>query len=234
MKSNLKSILAACLYSLLLLIVPSRGADNRACVVKVAVMTLPAGSDGLLHWRVTDGPTTPLQLSTRYFSDGLKLQGNVIQFYGNPVLSPSAQEPPAQPLVTLKIPAGQNLVYILLSSEQDESGQTRWRGNLLNAADWKESSMKVFNACSETIGITAGDKKILLLQGKSVDFTAGDWRETFPVKIFRLKPKEKMIFSSSWRVTAGRRELTFIGGANGSVSVRSLMDLSALPSDDSR
>lgn len=227
----MKSVLATCLYSLLLLIVPCAGADNQACMVKVAVMTLPGGSDGLLHWRAADGPTTPLQLSTRYFSEGFKSKGDVIQFYQNPVLARPAQEPPPQPLVTLKIPAGQSLVYILLSSEQDENQQTLWRANLLNAADWKESSMKVFNACSETIGITAGNKKIQLLQGKSVDFTAGEWKDAFPVKIFRLQPELKTIFSSSWRVAAGRRELCFIGGASGSVSVRSLMDLSAKPAD---
>jgi hypothetical protein len=229
MKSNRKLALAAWLHVLLFLTLPCLAQDKPACEVKVATLAVPDGSDGLLHWRAGNTPTTPLQLSTRYFSEGLKLPGNVIQFYKDPILDETQQDPPPLPLVTLKIPAGQKLVYIVLSSDLDANQQPRWRGNLLNAADWKAGSMKVFNACSESIGITAGKKRIQLLQGKSVDFHASDWRgEAFPVKIFRLKPEMKAIFSSTWRVSAGRRELCFIGGANGSVSLRSLLDLRAL------
>ena len=229
MKSNIKPAVAAGMHALLFSILPCLAQDKHACEVKVATLAVPDGSDGLIHWRAGNTPTAPLQLSTRYFSERLKSEGNVIRFYKNPVPAASTQEPPPEPLVTLKIPAGQKLVYIVLSADSDENGQVRWRGCLLNAGDWKAGSMKLFSSCSEPLGIVAGNKRMQLSQGKSVDFHASEWREAFPVKIFRLEPELKTIFSSSWRVTAKRRELCFISVANGSVRLRSLMDLGVDP-----
>lgn len=226
---NLNPVLKSCLHALLLCVLPCHADDRQACEVSVAALSLPDGSDGLLHWRAGNTPTAPLQLSTRYFSERLKLPGNVIQFYKEPLMAGPAPDPPPEPLVTLKIPAGQNLFYIVLSSDLDGNQQPRWRGSLLNAGDWKMGSMKVFNACSEPVGIAAGKKQIRLLQGKTVDFHASDWGNSFPVKIVRLEPEMKTIFSSSWRIAAGRRELCFIGNVNGSVSLRSLMDLGLVP-----
>jgi len=232
MKSNINLVLAACVHVLLLPVSPCVAKENPVCEVKVAALTLPDNADGLLHWRTGNTATVPLQLSTRYFSESVKLPGNIIQFYEKPVLAGPAKESLPEPLVTLRIPAGHNLVYIVLSSDLDENQKPRWRGNMLNSADWKTGSMKVFNACPEPVGITAGTKKIQLNQGKSVDFHAGEWGgEVFAVKIFRLQPELKTIFSSSWRVAAGRRELCFIGSANGSISLRSLMDLGVTSAD---
>jgi hypothetical protein len=234
MRSNIARALAACLHVLLLSEVPCHADDKQAREVSVAALGLPEGSDGMLHWRAGNTPTTPLQLSTRYFSERLKLPGDTILFYKDPVLAGPVRNPPPEPLVALKIPAGQKLVYIVLSSESDEDQKPRWRGSLLNAGDWKSGSMKVFNASSEPVGIAAGKKQIQLLQGKSVDFHASDWGDSFPVKIFRLKPEMKTIFSSSWRVAADRRELCFIGNVNGSVTLRSLMDLGVMPTGGDR
>lgn len=73
----------------------------------------------------------------RIFSERLKLPGNIIQFYKDPVLAEPAPDPLPEPLVTLKIPPGQKLVYIVLSSELHENRQPFWRGRQLNAGDWK-------------------------------------------------------------------------------------------------
>jgi hypothetical protein len=96
--------LAAWLHVLLLLTVPCLAQDKPACEVKVATLALLDGSDGLLHWRAGNTPTTPLQISTRYFSEGLKLPGNVIQFYKDPILDETPQDPPPVPLVTRQGP----------------------------------------------------------------------------------------------------------------------------------
>jgi hypothetical protein len=192
-------------------------------------LTLPEDSGGLLHWRGADTATSPLQLSTRYFSDHIKVASNVIQFYKDPLAAKPTQQPLPVPLISVTIPAGQKLVYIVLWSELDQARTVRWHSSLVSASDWAESSMKVFNACAEPIGILADKKQTKLLNGKSMDFSAGDWKEAFPVKIFRLQPETKLIFSSSWRVSPGRRELCFIGSNNGSISLRSLMDLAAPP-----
>lgn len=229
MKSDITIPVAACLQALLLLISPCRAADERNCEVAVAALSLHGDSTGLVHWREGDAATVPLQLSTRYFSKRLKLRGGAIRFYKDPVLKAPDQASIAEPLVSMKIPPGTKLAYVVLWSETDNDNQARWQGRLLNAKDWDAGSMKVFNASSEPLGITAGKKRIKLPEGKSVDFHAREWSKAFPVKIFRLQPELKTVFSSSWRVTDKRRELLFIGGTNGSVSFRSLIDLDEAP-----
>ena len=67
------------------LIVPCLAQEKQACEVSVAALTLPEDSGGLLHWRGADTATSPLQLSTRYFSDHMKVASNVIQFYKDPL-----------------------------------------------------------------------------------------------------------------------------------------------------
>lgn len=197
----------------------------------MAALSLPPGADGLLHWRDGEAATEPLQLSTRYFSERLKLKGGVIRFHEQPVEKDQADPPPPKPLISLKIPAGAKLVYIVLWSETGEDGKAAWRGSLLNAADWKANSMKVVNACKVPLGITAGSKRLQLLPGKPADFHSRNWKESFPVKIYLMKPEVKPVFSSTWRVSPGRRELCFIASLNGAISIRSLMDLAAPPEE---
>ena len=102
-----------------------------------------------------------------------------------------------------------------------------WRGSLFRAQDWKSGSMKLLNACSEPLGIRAGKKQLRVPRGKSVDFHSRNWGEPFPVKIYRLGPEQRAVFSSTWRVTAGRRELCVIGDVNGAITLRSLLELTA-------
>lgn len=228
MKSNITRALVGWLPALMLLVVPCQAADNEGCAVAVAALNLPDNSKGLLHWRAGDGNTSPLQLSTRYFSERVKLAGGVIRFYQDPVVAKS-DPPPPEPLLTLRIPAETKLVFIVLWSETDENGRTRWRSSLFKAEDWAVGSMKLLNAGSETLAISAGKKRIRLPPGKSMDFPARDWGEAFPVKIFRLETATRPVFSSSWRVTAGRRELCLLVNLNGSISLRSLLDLAVPP-----
>ena len=234
MKSDITFSCAACLQALLFFLSPCRAAEEGNCEVAVAALNLPADSSGMVHWRDGNDATMPLQLSTRYFSERVKLRGNAIQFFSEPVSNAQDQASVPEPLVSMKIPLGTKLAYIVLWPETEGDRPVRWQGRLLNATEWDAGSMKVFNACSEPLGITAGKKRIQLSSGKSVDFHARDWRETFPVKIFRLQPELKTVFSSTWRVTAGRRELCFIGNANGSIKIRSLLDLIVPPPSASR
>jgi len=226
MKSKTIPALAACLHALMFLIVFGQSAKAQGSEVSVAALSLHGDATGLVHWRDGNTPTVPLQLSNRYFSERLKLKSRVIQFFQDPVSAESPQDPPPVPFLTIKIPAGQKLGYIVLSSAQDDNQEIRWRGNMLNAADWKPSSLKLFNAYSEPVGVTAGKKKIPLPRGASFDFSAREWNGAFPVKIFQLKPELKTIFSSTWRVRDGSRELLFIGGSGGKLSLRSIMELS--------
>jgi hypothetical protein len=98
---------------------------------------------------------------------------------------------------------------------------------LFRADDWQAGSMRVLNASNEALGISAGNKQFRLPRGKSEDFRARDWNEPFAVKIFRLEPAAKLVFSSRWRVASDGRELCFIGSAQGDISIRSLLDLPA-------
>ncbi|MCH7226881.1 hypothetical protein [Haloferula sp. A504] len=232
MRSEIPLPCAALLHALLLFLSPCLGAEERSCEVAVAALSLPADSSGLVHWRDDDGATMPLQLSARYFSGRVKLRGGMIQFFDEPIMKDEDPASAPEPLVSMSIPPGAKLAYIVLWSETEADNPARWQGRLLNAKDWKAGSMKVFNACSEPLGIAAGRKRIQLSTGKSVDFHARDWDEPFPVKIFRLQPELKTVFSSTWRVTEERRELCFIGPANGTVTLRSLIALSERPPTD--
>lgn len=203
--------------------------QQAAAGVSVAALSLPDGSDGLLHWRADASATQPLQLSTRYFSDPVTPAGAAIRFYGEPVVAgPDVADGPS-PLVTVAIPAGVRRAYIVLWAEADEAQEIAWRGQVLAANDWKAGSMKVFNVTTETLGIMAGEKPFQLPAGRSMDFTAADWRDAFAVRIVRLGPESRTIFSSTWRVTDGRREVCFIGNINGAITLRSLIELTAEP-----
>lgn len=224
MNSDLQKLLGALVPALGLLVTLGQAQDKAACDVAVAALTLPDDSSGLLHVRAAESATSPLQLSTRYFSERVKLPGLVIQFFKDPVAATPATPAPV-PLLTLQIPAATKLAYAVLWSETDEMRKSVWKGRVFNAKDWDQSSLKVFNATAESIGLQAGAKQILLLQGKSTDFPARDWGEPFPAKIFQLQPERKCIFSSTWRVTAGNRELCFIYKANNAVSLRSILEI---------
>lgn len=218
--------ISAALMALLLLANPCRAEGKADCKVAVAALSLPAGSKGLLHWRVAaDSATTPLQLSTRYFSKHLKLPGNVIAFYDAPVAAAQSGSPPPEPLLRLTIPAGSKLTYIVLWAEQDANQQVHWRAKVFEAGDWPVGSVKLLNASTEALGISADKKQIRLEGGKNMNLLARDWPASFPMKIYRLEPTGKLIFSSTWRIAPGRRELCLVGTVNGSVTLRSLVEL---------
>jgi hypothetical protein len=231
MKSSTKITVAAYLSVLMLVATPSRAADEQVCEVSVAALTLPAGSDGLLHWRAPTAGTSALQLSTRYFSEPVKLEGNIIQFFSEAVTA-DAPPPLPDPLLSMKVRADLGLVYIVLWSAPDENGRPKWQGRQFLARDWSKSSVKVLNGCTENLGIIAGKKKIALPRGKSVDFDSRDWEDSFPVKIYRESVRTKPVFSSTWRVGKGRRELSFLFDRGGSISIRSLMVLATPPVKD--
>jgi hypothetical protein len=230
MKSNPPNSLPARFARLTAMMIPLlalQAAAQESREVSVAALSLPAGADGLLHWREAEAASVPLQLSTRYFSEPVKLAGNAIRFYGAPVpAGPALPDAPA-PLLTMTFPAEMKRGYLVLWSEPDAQQEPRWKGMLVNATEWKAGSMKVINACNEPIGIEAGEKRLKLLPGKSLDFPAAQWREPFPVKVSRLEPALKTLFSSTWRISPERREICFVGNLNGSITLRSLLELDA-------
>lgn len=225
MKSNLSIQLLVLLAATVFLTTPGHAQEKGGCEVSVAALTLPDDSSGLLHVRVAETATNPLQLSTRYFSERVKLPSKVLQLFKDPVAA-KAPAPPPVPLLTLQIPAEARLAYAVLWTEVDDKNKTVWKGRVFDAKDWDQSSLKVLNATSESIGIRAGTKEILLEQGKSTSFNSHEWAKPFPAKIFQLKPQPKNIFSSTWQVSSGIRELCFIFSANNSVSLRSIMEIS--------
>lgn len=229
-KSDFSARLLGCASAVLLSCLSCFGQQGKTCEVAVAALSLPDGSEGLLHWRVGDAATVPLQLSTRYFSERLKVPVGRIGFHAEPV--PEALPTPPEPLVSLGIPADARLAFIVLWAETKADGGIRWRGSLLQGTDWKDSSLRLMNATAEDLGIQAGDERVRLAGGKSMDFPARRWEEAFPVKIFRMQPEMREVFSSTWRVAAGRRELCFIFEKGDALQFRSLLDLAAIRNDD--
>ncbi len=195
--------------------------------VSVAALTLPDESTGAVHWRSTNQATEPLQLSIRYFSERVSLESNLIEFYAEP-MDPETGEAGPEPMLRMRIPEGQRLVYIVLSSDEGEDGNPRWRGNMLSANDWRAGSLKVFNSRDTPLGIVAEDRNLRIDPGGSADLHARDFdREGFPVRIYQLEPERRAVFSSTWRIAEGRRELLFIGNNRGRVTMRSLLELQA-------
>lgn len=226
MKSNTPSLLKALLPALVLLASPAVLAEEAVREVSVAALNLPDGSDGLLHLRGTGTETRPLQLSTRYFSERTKIEGTMIHFFKDPVPVKPA-EPAPVPLLSLRLPESTRIAYAVLWTATGDDRKTAWKGMVIDAKDWNPGTLKLMNATPETIGIRAGEKDLLLEKGKSLDFASREWPEPFPAKIFRLKPQQKMIFSSTWQVTAGSRELCFVFGSGDGFSLRSVLDLAA-------
>ena len=225
----MKSDISILISVLVLLFTPEvRGQAARGGVeLTVAALALPDESTGLVHWSAGAPATTPLQLSTRYFSERVKVSGNLVRFYQDPVTPGSAGDDPPQPLVAVKIPANTALAYVILWAAESEGGGSEWKAMLMRGEDWKADSLKVLNGSAGPVGIEAGKKRMQLRDGRHLDFMARDYGDAFPVKIYRLEPETKLVFSSTWRVAAGRRELCFLTGEGDSVSLRSLMDLAA-------
>ena len=223
MKYRTRIQLVVCLQILVLMITPCWSAPGASCEVAVAALNLPGNSTGEVHWRAAaDTATTPLQLSTRYFSEHLKASGNIIRFYQNPVTA-GQTDPLPEPFLAFNIPPDTKLGYVVLRTKPGKNGQGQWLGSLIRGNEWRAGCLRVHNSCPEMIGIAAGNKPFKLPRGKSKDFNVNQWRKSFPVKIYLLKPKTKLVFSSTWRVAAGRRELCFIGKVGNSLKIRSLI-----------
>ena len=222
MRNAFHRVAVILLLLLILVPVPTASAESK---LAVAALSLPPGSDGLLHWRSGAPETAEIQLSTRYFSEPMKMAGPVVQFFGDPVTADT--DPVPEPLLSVSLPEAPGTVYLVLWSAPGEDGKAQWQSRLFRAADWKMDSLKVLNGCSENLGMVAGNKKLPLARGKSFDFHLKDWKDSFPVKIYRESKLERPVHSSTWRVGQGRRELCFLFDRGSAVAVRSLIDIPA-------
>jgi hypothetical protein len=222
--------LSTCLVALFLLAAPasSQADEGPFCKISLAALSLPAGSDGLLHWIGKEPESEPLQLSTRYFSNRFEPKSGLLRLYASPTVIEEG-EPIPPPLLTIKVPSGNGLVYAVLWGEKNADGNTTWHSRTFTARDWKRGTLKLINASRETLGLMVGEKKIKLPGGKSYDFTAREWPKPFPAKIYLTEPEMRRVFSSTWRVTAASRELCFVAKVRGAVSLRSLIDLGQPP-----
>jgi len=210
------------LLALMLLSAAGLGLHAQNTEVSFAAFTLPEQSTGLLHWRSSAGNTKPIQLSTRYFSEPQKMESNMIEFYQNALLVSESIEKP-EPLLRITIPQGVQHAYVVIYYDSKDG---KWETNTLDAKDWRTSTMRVYNAFGQTLVIEANKKPLQVKHGQYYDFKADDSTEKgFAVKIFQTVPDNEAIFSSKWRVTANRRELLFIGNSDGSIKLRSLMEL---------
>ena len=222
-------------YTLILLSLVSfcHAAPSPSCEVTVAALNLPDNSDGLLHLRTAEiKETTPLQLSTRYFSPRIKTSESVVQFFANPLKADDLKPP--LPLITVNLPEDAKLAYLIIFTTLDDKKQPVWKSILLLDTDWPQSCMKLLNASANTLGIQAGDQKIQLLTGKFTNFTSSQWTDTFSVVIYKLTPEIKTVFSSKWRITAGRRELSVLFNSGENIAISSLIDLQPPPKIPSR
>lgn len=227
MKSENKHPFRIGLYALLAVAL-CQTVHARKPEISVAALSLPGDSTGMVHWRSSNAATEPLQLSVRYFSERIELESNFIEFHAEPFVPAAGTDAP-EPFLRMRIPEGRNSVYLVISGDLDEENNTRWRGNLLDGREWRAGSMKVFNSFDSPLGIVAdGKNPIQLAEGKSVDLHARDFDKAgFSVRIYRMSPERRIIFSSKWRIAEDRRELLFIGNNQGRITLRALLELNA-------
>lgn len=211
-----------------LLWLPLSAQDKPANVAAIAALSLPPESDGLVHLRVGAGASTPLQLSLRYFSEPIKVPGGVLQSFKDPVAA-KPPSPPPSPLLTLRLPEAVKLAYVVIWCAPDAQGKPVWQSRVFDAAVWPGDSLKLLNATGAALGVETAGKRLKLLAGTSVNYTAADHPKSFPVGIYQLEPRPNNIFSSTWRVSAGQRELCVLFSQNDAISVRSLMACESPP-----
>jgi hypothetical protein len=194
--------------------------DKPGAQAAIGALTLPADADGLVHLRTGEGATVPLQLSLRNFSTPLKLPTGRFQLFGSPVANKTT--PPA-PLLTVALPEGVNTAFVMVWATNDLQGKSVWQSKVIDAATWPADTLKLINASVAPLGIAAADKRLRLTTVGAIDFPADKWKDPFPVEIFRLAPVTKSVFSSTWRVSAGQRELCVILGEGDGILIRSLI-----------
>lgn len=194
--------------------------DKPSSQVTMAALTLPADADGLVHLQTGEGDTVPLQLSLRNFSTPLKLPTGRFRLFESPVAEKTT--PPA-PLLSVTLPKGVKDAFVMVWTLNDSQGKTVWRSKVIDAASWPANTLKLINASATPLGIAAADKRLRLTTDGTIDFPADQWKDPFPVEIFRLAPVSKSVFSSTWRVSAGQRELCVILGEDDGILIRSLI-----------
>ncbi|MCF7733944.1 MAG: hypothetical protein K9N23_19810 [Akkermansiaceae bacterium] len=201
----------------------ARSAEEKpASLAAIGALSLPREADGMVHLRVGAGASVPLQLSLRYFTAPLKVSGGVLQLFKEPVPAQPPLSPPS-PLLTVHLPETTKLAYVVISVAPDAQGIAVWRARVLDAENWPEDSLKLFNATDAALGVEIAGKRLMLLAGKTVNYRAADHPESFPVGIYQFEPRSNKIFSSIWRVSASQRELCVLFSQNGGISLRSLM-----------
>jgi hypothetical protein len=142
--------------------------------------------------------------------------------------TPDKTPPPA--LLTLNIPEDAKLAYVVLWAEKASNQQLVWRATTFNANDWPRNCLKLLNACPNSLGIAAGDNhQTLLPKTKSMNFPAKDWEASFPVKVYQMEPKPKLVFSSTWRVSTGQRELCVLFKSGDGIALRAVMERDLKP-----
>jgi hypothetical protein len=220
--STMLSVLAA------MTCVAGSAEERPASQVAIGALSLPADADGMFHMRTGSGSSKPLQLSLRYFSAPQEVPGGVLQIFKEPVPA-VLPTPPPSPLLTVRIPETSRHAYLVIWSAPDAQGKPVWQSMLLDGADWPDSSMKLLNATGDGLEIDLAGKRVKLPAGKSTNLRAADHPESFPVGIHRLASPPEPIFSSTWRISAGQRELCVLFPRDRSISLRSLMAVDAPP-----
>ena len=226
MKFNMfaKRVLIFCMLFMSLLIGVTHAQEKTQ--ISVAVLNLPPNEDGQLHWRDGDKSTAPIQLSIRYFSDFLTIESGLLRIYAEPVEADIKDAASIKPLYTLKIPPGINKGFLVLLPRPAPQGDGfRWGGQLIPSNELKNGSIRIYNSSAQTLGLQLPGQNIKLLSGKFVNLDSKSFADSFPVKIYELGEKPKKVFSSVWRISPDRREISIIYMQNKSVKMKSLLFL---------
>jgi hypothetical protein len=195
-------------------------------MLSVAALSLPDSSSGELHWNSgKEYVTEPMQLSKRYFSKPIELKANVVRFFDAPIEKLPPNAPPPTPLFTITIPPDIKEAYAIVLGSSGAGTNQSWRYTIVDGKDWEKGTLRVLNASNSEVGMIYPGEKLKLQPGKHIEFKDSDWEDPFPVKIVQFEPVAKLVFSSTWRVSKGRREICFLSKKGDSIALRSLLVL---------
>lgn len=201
-------------------------AKSQKINMSIAALSLPGSSSGVLHWNCGDDYVTqPVQLSRRYFSEPIELKSNIVRFFEEPIVKLLPNAPIPKPLLTVTLSPETKEAFVILLAGENSEGDELWRHVSVDGNDWRSGTLRVVNASKAEVGMLYPGKKLKLLPGRHVDFKEDDWNEAFPIKIVQFEPVAKLVFSSTWLVSKGRREICFLSNERGSIALRSLLVL---------
>lgn len=186
---------------------------------------LNSGNDGKIKIRTGAESFEDVQLSSRYFSDSVKISGDRSIHIYSPGDDPSEQSPTTK----IKLPSsGKNFLVFLWQKRGSNNKRPVYQARVISKNNWPQGSMLLINATSSKLGLVFGKDKQIIQKNKTTILKGQKPALSKPAKIMVAQKdnpqKSKLVFSSTWRISPHRRELCVIYQTGAKIKFRSLFE----------